>query len=49
MTNLDAETVQPTAPKSLVLATMAFAIAFANWGLIAGLAPSLKKELVPCL
>ncbi|WP_199246129.1 nitrate/nitrite transporter [[Phormidium] sp. ETS-05] len=45
MTNSDAETVHPTAPKSLFLATMAFAIAFANWGLIAGLAPLLKKEL----
>ena len=37
--------VHPTAPKSLFLATTAFAIAFANWGLIAGLAPLLKKEL----
>lgn len=40
-----AEQVHPTAPKSLFLATTAFAIAFANWGLIAGLAPLLKKEL----
>jgi NNP family nitrate/nitrite transporter-like MFS transporter len=39
------EKVHPTAPKSLFLATIAFAIAFANWGLIAGLAPLLKKEL----
>jgi NNP family nitrate/nitrite transporter-like MFS transporter len=39
------EKVHPTAPKSLFLATTAFAIAFANWGLIAGLAPLLKKEL----
>lgn len=37
--------VHPTAPKSLFLATTAFAISFANWGLIAGLAPILKKEL----
>ncbi|HAZ45079.1 MAG TPA: MFS transporter [Cyanobacteria bacterium UBA11369] len=39
------ENGHPTAPKSLFLATAAFAIAFANWGLIAGLAPLLKKEL----
>jgi MFS transporter, NNP family, nitrate/nitrite transporter len=39
------EQVLPKASKSLFLATMAFAIAFANWGLIAGLAPLLKKEL----
>jgi MFS transporter, NNP family, nitrate/nitrite transporter len=39
------EQTHPTAPKSLFLATTAFAIAFANWGLIAGLAPLLKKEL----
>ena len=39
------EKTHPTAPKSLFLATTAFAIAFANWGLIAGLAPLLKKEL----
>ncbi|XWK90267.1 MAG: MFS transporter [Phormidium sp.] len=39
------ENLHPTAPKSLFLATTAFAIAFANWGLIAGLAPLLKKEL----
>jgi NNP family nitrate/nitrite transporter-like MFS transporter len=37
--------IDSTAPKSLFLATMAFAIAFANWGLISGLAPLLKKEL----
>lgn len=43
---LQSERVLPTASKkSLFLATMAFAIAFANWGLIAGLAPLLKKEL----
>jgi NNP family nitrate/nitrite transporter-like MFS transporter len=35
----------PEAPKSLFLATAAFAVAFANWGLIAGLMPILKKEL----
>jgi NNP family nitrate/nitrite transporter-like MFS transporter len=46
MTSLNnAEKIDKTAPKSLFLATMAFAIAFANWGLIAGLAPLLKKEL----
>ncbi len=39
------ETIHPTAPKSLFLATTAFTLAFANWGLIAGLAPLLKKEL----
>jgi NNP family nitrate/nitrite transporter-like MFS transporter len=46
MTSLNkAKKIDKTAPKSLFLATMAFAIAFANWGLIAGLAPLLKKEL----
>jgi NNP family nitrate/nitrite transporter-like MFS transporter len=39
------EIVHPAAPKSLFLATAAFTIAFANWGLIAGLAPLLKQEL----
>jgi NNP family nitrate/nitrite transporter-like MFS transporter len=39
------KTLNPRAKQSLFLATMAFAIAFANWGLIAGLAPLLKKEL----
>ncbi|GAB4207929.1 MAG: nitrate transporter NarK [Coleofasciculaceae cyanobacterium] len=39
------EMLKPRAKRSLFLATMAFAIAFANWGLIAGLAPLLKKEL----
>jgi MFS transporter, NNP family, nitrate/nitrite transporter len=33
------------ASKNLVFATIAFAIAFANWGIISGLAPLLKKEL----
>jgi NNP family nitrate/nitrite transporter-like MFS transporter len=37
--------LKPRARQSLFLATIAFAIAFANWGLIAGLAPLLKKEL----
>ncbi len=36
---------KPTANNSLFLATVAFAIAFANWGLIAGLAPLWRKEL----
>jgi NNP family nitrate/nitrite transporter-like MFS transporter len=31
--------------RQLALATLAFAVAFANWGLIAGLAPLLKPEL----
>jgi MFS transporter, NNP family, nitrate/nitrite transporter len=39
------KTLNPKAKQSLFLATIAFAIAFANWGLIAGLAPLLKKEL----
>ncbi len=30
---------------ALVLATLAFAVSFAIWGLLAGLMPSLKKEL----
>jgi MFS transporter, NNP family, nitrate/nitrite transporter len=33
------------ANKNLFLATMAFAVAFANWGIISGLAPLLRKEL----
>jgi NNP family nitrate/nitrite transporter-like MFS transporter len=33
------------ANQNLFLATMAFAVAFANWGIISGLAPLLKKEL----
>ena len=33
------------ASQNLFLATVAFAIAFANWGIISGLAPLLKKEL----
>jgi MFS transporter, NNP family, nitrate/nitrite transporter len=33
------------ANQNLFLATIAFAIAFANWGIISGLAPLLKKEL----
>ncbi|MCU0515968.1 MAG: MFS transporter [Oscillatoria sp. Prado101] len=37
--------IKPEANKSLLLATVAFAIAFANWGLIAGLAPLWRKEL----
>jgi NNP family nitrate/nitrite transporter-like MFS transporter len=45
MTNLDAEKIDGAANKSLFLAIMAFAIAFANWGLISGLAPLLKNEL----
>ncbi|ABW25299.1 transporter, nitrate/nitrite porter (NNP) family protein, putative [Acaryochloris marina MBIC11017] len=31
--------------KSLCLATIAFAISFASWGVIAGVAPLLKQEL----
>lgn len=31
--------------RQLALATLAFAVAFANWGLIAGLAPLLRPEL----
>jgi NNP family nitrate/nitrite transporter-like MFS transporter len=42
--------IVPTIAKSkayrnLFLATVAFAIAFANWGIISGLAPLLRKEL----
>ena len=33
------------ANQNLFLATIAFAVAFANWGIISGLAPLLKKEL----
>ncbi|WP_310428810.1 MFS transporter [Chamaesiphon sp. VAR_48_metabat_135_sub] len=33
------------ANQNLFLATMAFAVAFANWGIISGLAPLLRKEL----
>jgi MFS transporter, NNP family, nitrate/nitrite transporter len=33
------------ANQNLFLATTAFAVAFANWGIISGLAPLLKKEL----
>jgi MFS transporter, NNP family, nitrate/nitrite transporter len=33
------------ASQNLFLATIAFAVAFANWGIISGLAPLLKKEL----
>ncbi len=33
------------ANQNLFLATMAFAMAFANWGIISGLAPLLRKEL----
>jgi MFS transporter, NNP family, nitrate/nitrite transporter len=33
------------ANQNLFFATIAFAIAFANWGIISGLAPLLKKEL----
>ncbi len=36
---------QSSAFKNLYLATFSFAIAFASWGLIAGLAPLLKPEL----
>lgn len=36
---------QSAANQNLFLATMAFAVAFANWGIISGLAPLLKKEL----
>ena len=36
---------RPAANRNLFLATMAFAVAFANWGIISGLAPLLKKEL----
>jgi NNP family nitrate/nitrite transporter-like MFS transporter len=41
----DSKKLKTKAKQSLFLATIAFAIAFANWGLIAGLAPLLKKEL----
>jgi MFS transporter, NNP family, nitrate/nitrite transporter len=34
-----------SAHKSLLFATIAFAIAFANWGMIAGMAPLLKDQL----
>jgi MFS transporter, NNP family, nitrate/nitrite transporter len=33
------------ANQNLFFATIAFAVAFANWGIISGLAPLLKKEL----
>jgi MFS transporter, NNP family, nitrate/nitrite transporter len=33
------------ANKNLVVATIAFTVAFANWGIVSGLAPLLKKEL----
>jgi MFS transporter, NNP family, nitrate/nitrite transporter len=33
------------ANQNLFLATMGFAVAFANWGIISGLAPLLRKEL----
>jgi MFS transporter, NNP family, nitrate/nitrite transporter len=33
------------ANQNLFFATVAFAVAFANWGIISGLAPLLKKEL----
>jgi MFS transporter, NNP family, nitrate/nitrite transporter len=33
------------ANQNLFLATIAFAVAFANWGIISGLAPLLRKEL----
>jgi MFS transporter, NNP family, nitrate/nitrite transporter len=33
------------ASKNLIFATIAFAVAFANWGIISGLAPLLRKEL----
>ena len=36
---------QSAANQNLFLATMAFAVAFSNWGLISGLAPLLRKEL----
>ncbi len=36
---------QSAANQNLFFATIAFAVAFANWGIISGLAPLLKKEL----
>jgi MFS transporter, NNP family, nitrate/nitrite transporter len=39
------EQYKANARQNLILATIAFAISFANWGLVAGLAPLLKKEL----
>jgi MFS transporter, NNP family, nitrate/nitrite transporter len=36
---------QSAANQNLFLATIAFAVAFANWGIISGLAPLLRKEL----
>lgn len=38
-------TEQSAANQNLFFATVAFAVAFANWGIISGLAPLLKKEL----
>lgn len=38
-------TSRTAASKNLIFATIAFAIAFANWGIISGLAPLLRKEL----
>jgi NNP family nitrate/nitrite transporter-like MFS transporter len=45
LTKSHAQKSQSKAQKHLLLATIAFAIAFANWGIIAGLAPILKPEL----
>ena len=38
-------TDRSAANQNLFLATIAFAVAFANWGIISGLAPLLRKEL----
>ncbi len=37
--------IKSEANQSLLLSTMAFAIAFACWGVISGIAPLLKQEL----
>ncbi len=45
MNNPDQTSQRKAANQNLFLATIAFAVAFANWGIISGLAPLLKKEL----
>lgn len=39
------QTQQASAPTNLLMATIGFAITFANWGIIAGVAPLLTQEL----
>lgn len=40
-----ASNTQPTSQKALIMGTLAFMVSFSIWGLLAGLMPSLKKEL----